>query len=621
MNKLEITRLLLILFAVSIPARAQLWSPILSKSTAIDWTQAGVGKIPARTAVCANLTASATVTQINLSLISCPPGQTVSLAAGTYTIAGTIVVPSQVTLRGAGADQTILNATGTGGGFVISLGSGGAPYHPIALTGGAMAGSTNVQVSDASAISAGLYLAISEQNDPSYVSAMGSEGNCNWCDGWTSNGELARGQIVALTAVKGTTITISPALYASYTHSPVAVPFNMSTTNAGVENLQVRANNTGYQANFSMSACAYCWIKGVESNYTDGDHVDIDWGLHDEVRDSYFSNAFLHTPGMRDSDIQIALKTSASLIENNIIERAHESVMLEWGAAGNVIAYNYMMGEFDSGSPNVVIGGINFHGAHPQFNLLEGNVLAQIYADSVWGTSSHTTAFRNWITGTNRVCSPMSGRGKVDCSSAQGHYAFQAARAVQISYFATKNNFVGNIVGSAPMQSLSAYGKPIAQIPRLEFPAERSYDTAAIGWSFGYGDLSDSGHASACRVEKSTCHLKGTSATNLLDGNYNNIDGTTHWTTDITNTLPPSFYLADKPQWWGNMPFPAIGPDVSGTKGPGGHSYGNPAQSCYIHSMGGSDGGAGSPLRFNADSCYQSNPANKPSANKTQTAH
>ena len=52
------------------------------------------------------------------------------------------------------------------------------------------------------------------------------------------------------------------------------------------------------------------------------------------------------------------------------------------------------------------------------------------------------------------------------------------------------------------------------------------------------------------------------------------------------------------------MPFPATGPDVSGGIGPRSHSYGNPALACYFNVMGGSDGGAGGPLTFNADRCY-----------------
>ena len=37
--------------------------------------------------------------------------------------------------------------------------------------------------------------------------------------------------------------------------------------------------------------------------------------------------------------------------------------------------------------------------------------------------------------------------------------------------------------------------------------------------------------------------------------------------------LPNSFYLSKKPSWWGNMPWPAIGPDVTGGDDPTGHVY------------------------------------------------
>jgi hypothetical protein len=596
-----------VLLACSFYSHAQQWSPVLNSSQAINWSNSGVGGIPARTTNCASLTSSATVSQINSALAACPSGQTVSLAAGTYSISGSITVPSNVTLRGAGANSTVLNATG-GGGNVINLGTGSVSYNPVNITGGATSGSTSISLSNASGIKAGTYLVIAETNNSSFVSVNGSEGTCTWCDGWTSSGSLSRGQIVAVTGISGSTATISPGLYGAYTNSPIAVPFNMSASYAGVENLQVYANNTGYDSNFGMSACAYCWVKGVESNYTDGDHVELHWGYHDEVRDSYFSNAYLHSPGTHDSDIQIALKTSASLVENNIVERTHESIMFEWGAAGNVVSYNYTMGEFDSGAPNFVIGGIDFHGAHPQFNLIEGNVTTEIEPDSIWGSSSHTTAYRNWVVGTNRMCHPTSGRGTVSCSGSNGIYGFQAARAMQISYLATRNNFVGNVIGSSQMQSLLPYGSgsPMTQVASIEYPSPRSYDTTAYGWSFGYGEVNDDGTGTGCGGGTSPCHKASTSSTNLLHGNYNNIGGSIPWASGVTQSLPASFYLSGKPAWWGSMAFPATGPDVTGGSGPGGHTYGNPAEACYLNVMKGSDGGAGGPLPFNASTCYGS---------------
>lgn len=582
-------------------ATAQPWRGLLTAG--IDWSKAGVGEIPARPTNCAVLHPPASTAQINAALASCAAGQAVFLAPGVYSVTGSIHVPAHVTLRGAGADATILNAVG-GGDAVIDLGTGDVVYDPHMIVSGAAAGETKIVLGSVERIGVGGYLAIAEANDPSFVTSAGSGGNCNWCDGgWSKTGSLARGQIVAVTAIEGKTVTISPGLYGSYAHGPVAVPFRMSADHAGVENLQVKANRTGYSANFKLSACAYCWIKGVESNYADGDHVAVMWGYRDEIRDSYFSNAFDHLPGAHDADVQLALKTSATLVENNIFERLHASVMLEWGAAGNVIGYNYTTGEFDSGSPNVVIGGVDFHGAHPQFNLIEGNVLTAIYADSVWGSSSHTTAYRNWIVGTNRNCHPLEGRATVICTAARAPYGFEAARAVQVSYLATHSNFIGNVVGSAQMQALMGYNRPVPQIASLEYPAFRGY-AVAVGWTFGYGSANDDGSGSGCGGGNPPCHRAGIAAANFLHGNYNNITKSVAWAPGVAHTLSPSFYLAGKPVWWGRLPYPAIGPDVTGGGGPGGHSYGNPAQTCFAKVMGGSDGGAGSPLTFNAERCY-----------------
>jgi hypothetical protein len=334
------------------------------------------------------------------------------LSAGTFKINTSLSIPSNVTLRGAGADQTILDVHGSSN-APIQMGSSSPSFPGTAISSGATAGSTSIVVASATGITVGKYLVISEINDANFVTSEGSEGNCDWCgSGAGTLGNRSRGQIVEVTSVAGTTIGIAPALYTDYSNTPLAATLT-ATKNAGVENLQVFANNSGYTADFYMNGCAYCWLKGVEANYTDGDFVQVHWGYRDEIRDSYFSNAYGHSSGNTDSDVFIVDKTSASLVENNIVERGHVAILLNWGSAGNVISYNYTQGEFDSGSTNFLIGGIGFHGAHPQFNLIEGNVIEQFYPDSVWGTSSHNTLFRNWATGTTNACNPTSGRATV----------------------------------------------------------------------------------------------------------------------------------------------------------------------------------------------------------------
>jgi hypothetical protein len=176
---------------------------------------------------------------------------------------------------------------------------------------------------------------------------------------------------------------------------------------------------------------------------------------------------------------------------------------------------------------------------------------------------------------------------------------------MQMSYLTTHNNHIGNVIGSSQMQSLLAYGTNVmAQTATVEYPAARSYDSVAYGWSFGYGESSDDGTGTGCAGGTSPCHLATTSATDMIHGNFNNIGSLVAWVTGVTQTLPPSFYLTGKPSWWGSNPYPSTGPDVTGGSGPGGHSYGNPAENCFLNVMHGTDGGAGGPYAFNAGKCY-----------------
>ena len=643
------------LLASSISGQAQVWSDILSPTygtgactlapasapaaCAIDWSTAGVGGIPPRTTTCPTIAASAygngttdATSGIQSALNSCGSGQAVLLGAGTFLIKGSLNIPSNVTLRGTGADQTILNTKGSSGSGALNMGTGSPSATTVNITSGAVAGSTSIAVSSASGMAAGGYLEIVEAN-PSWVSSQGGEGNCTWCDSW--NGNKSRGQVVQITAVSGSNVSISPGLYSAYTNSPQAVYYTMSAQYAGVEALQIYQNNTGYFDAIHMSACAYCWVKGIEVNYADGDFIQVHWSYHVEIRDSYFSNAFSHTPGTTDAAIELLNKTSASLVENNIVERSHVSVFLSRGPAGNVVGYNYTTGEFASDSPNFTMGGMGAHGAHPQFNLFEGNVTLKIEPDQIWGSSSHWTLFRNWTTGATLACNPTSGRNNVTCNvigqqganGVNGWWTFQDNQAIGMDHLSVYANIIGNVVGSANQMNLKDYGAQTSHQAVVAYNGtnNKSYDSTNYNMAFGYGEASDSGSGSGCSGSANPpCHSTAAYQTAFLHGNYTTADGNITWASGVTHTLPPSFYLSSQPAWWGTLPFPAIGPDITGGTGAGGHSTlgaSNPAQNCYINVMGGAEGGVGSARTFNANNCYSTGGTSPPPTSLKDAVH
>src|SRR5215469_11546307 len=183
--------ILVIFFTTAVPALSQAWSGILDPSRATDWTRAGIpGGIPNRTTVCHAVSPSGRTNDddmkaINNAIASCPEGQVVQLGNGTFTITNGITFGTKdnVTLRGAGPDQTILRFTGPGrqecGGYgsICLAGNKSTPTNPASYPGShswtgtnGMAGTyrrgaTVLNLDSVSGLSAGQIIILDQRND------------------------------------------------------------------------------------------------------------------------------------------------------------------------------------------------------------------------------------------------------------------------------------------------------------------------------------------------------------------------------------------------------------------------------------------------------------------------
>jgi hypothetical protein len=276
-----------------------------------------------------------------------------------------------------------------------------------------------------------------------------------------------------------------------------------------------------------------------------------------EIRDSYFHDAFHHVPGQTDNDIFLAQKTSATLVENNIIYRLHVGVMLNWGAAGNVVAYNYFASMFDERVPHCAYPAMAMHGAHPLMNLFEGNIGTRFNSDSYWGSSSHTTLFRNWLSGVDEVCEPVAGpRAPVDPGDC--FTPFQQPWAVSAEYQSLNTHLVGNVLGSVYFTTThlgTYYGTtdtettPVGEY--LLVPPAASGYTTPYALRFGYpGCCGPSEFESTAAFD-----------TSLIHGNWDWVDQGVRWDPAIAeHAIPASLYLAGKPSWFGDRDWPPIDP-------------------------------------------------------------
>ena len=264
---------------------AQPWSGVLSASRAADWSVAGVaGGVPNRTTICATLNPGASASQINNAIAGCPAGQVVLLNAGTYNLsAGINFGKDNVTLRGAGANRTQLNFTGddncTGARGAICIASTWintmqSPQNVANWTGGYAKGSNVITLSSTAGMAVGHTVILDQVDDATDnggIYVCSTAGRCSYAGG-NATGRQNRGQqqLVTVSAINGTQVTISPALAMPNwraSQNPQAIWVNARRSGNGVEDLTVDISRVGGGTNGVVFLNASdSWVKGIRSN-------------------------------------------------------------------------------------------------------------------------------------------------------------------------------------------------------------------------------------------------------------------------------------------------------------------------------------------------------------------
>lgn len=505
----------------------------------IAWQPGVPGGIPARSIVCSNVVTHFGAVgdgvhddapAIRNAISACPTGQVVFIPAGTYRLNSPLQISKGITLRGAGPTTTLLKTYANWHGIQL----GDFPSTPVTtnVTGSLAKDATTVTVASASGLAVNDYISIDQLNDNVEVVNADGTGGTSPEECRSGAGTRCLGQITSITAISGPTLTISPALYHAYSaaKAPQVWKVGPMTRQAGVEDLSLeRISPTGSEGyhNFKLVGCAQCWIKNVASKKTETWHVDLDRTFQCEVRDSLFSDGWAFTGG-RSYGVAAGGRTSAALVENNIFDHLRHAMMVRDGAAGNVFGYNYSVASYQG--EDWLAADMNSHGAHTTMNLFEGNIGAKIYGDFTHGSASYNSFFRNWVIRSSSALTVTRSLRAVDIERSNWYY-----------------NIVGNVLGQSG-QTWTAY----------EDNGSRNAASGKYAYTWGY--FSDG---------TSTTSDSLTKATVLRHGNYDYATQSTIWDPGTADRLlPPSLYMSSKPQFFGGLPWPAIGSDrnpVSGT--------------------------------------------------------
>ena len=230
------------------------------------------------------------------------------------------------------------------------------------------------------------------------------------------------------------------------------------------------------------------------------------------------------------------------LVEDNIVSPGGPPIVFGDGGGhciGNVVAYNYVT-SVQGGSWDATFN----HGPHNMLNLCEGNVFQNSFKDDgYFGSSSHNTLFRNVI-----------------------------PDQVALKHFCNYYNVVGNVLGATrpgprqrrtydAQEASNYWSNNVYPIYELGFP---NIGNASHNGKFIGPTTPPDYHALPNTLDGCQQLDRNVRATILRHGNFDYVNNSTVWDPAISDhTIPNSLYLSGKPSWWGNLPWPPIGPDRS----------------------------------------------------------
>jgi hypothetical protein len=624
----------------------QLWSGILAPSRAVNWSNAGVsGGIPSAswaqcvTTACKTVTtgpaSSITIAQINAAITSAPASTYVYLPAGTYSLTSGLLVNSQnnVEIRGAGANQTILNFTGSnscqGAYAVICFQSTDVNWKdqpsngPVNWTAGYSQGTTSITLASVPNLKVGNPIILDQEDDACASGCPGTTDTgtvfvcsdntialpCSLQDNAGGAQRLHRNQeqIVTVTSISGTgpyTVGISPGIYMSNWSAAKAPQAWWATSpieNVGVQNLSINMTNAGYTPGNGVGVEFFNalngWVQGIAGIDGSRAMVQSQYSARLTVRNSYF---FL-TQNSTSTSYGFECYTGGDhLVENNIFQAVSGPLTINGSCSGTVLGYNYAVNDYYTGSAGYINAMSNVHTAGTDSILYEGNVGAQVYGDVFHGTHNLVTIFRNYLIGNQPACwqsgSTYAAAVWAACNNDQ--------ESLPLYAYTRFFNVVGNVLGQSGIQTIYSGVNSNLSIYNLGYAngLAAGNDPLVTSTLLRWGNYDTVNAAVRWESSEVPSAMTGVLAT------YNN-------PVPSSQTLPASFYYASTPSWWpSGKPWPLMGPDVTGgnISGLAGHAYTNPAEDCFLNVMNGPANGTGPVLSFNASSCYGTAAATPP---------
>ena len=385
-----------------------------------------------------------------ISALNGKPG-IIYFPAGNYFFNAEVNISrDSIVLRGAGYDSTRLRFDLSGQIANLMNISGSEGTDTAVLVAPALRGAATIAVNSASAFHPGDWLRLS-MNDTSYMTST-----------WAYGSLL---QIAQVQSVTGNNITLRSAVRFSYmlANAPV-IRRIYPRNNIGFECLAIQRMDAtvGQASNIAFEYAANCWVTGVECDSANFAHVEVNHSSNIDITNCYFHDAFAYGSNGQGYGVLLQYDSGECKVEANYFHHLRHGMVLQAGANGNVLAYNYATNPYwtEPGLPDSSAGEIVLHGNFPFMNLAEGNVIGNIVIDDSHGRNGPmNTFFRNraysygLFMNFNPATDSQQFIGNEITNSATGLNFIQGK-----GHFLWGNNYLGSITsGSSSIPDASLY--------------------------------------------------------------------------------------------------------------------------------------------------------------------
>ena len=316
-------------------------------------------------------------------------GKRLYFPGGTYLFNSTLELPSNCIISGDGAKSTHFVFDLKGSGHSISASGTPLQSDTSSLKSSGIKGSGYIILNNTAGLASGDWIQI-YQNDSDLVFSS-----------WANE---SVGQLIQIDSIIEDTVWLESELRLDYPiiRKPKIVRLELAE-NIGLECFSMeRIDNTAPEqsSNIHFSYAANTWISGIESHNTTYGHVEFNSVTKSKVERCYFHDAFDYGGGGRAYGVVLQSTTNECLIENNIFKHLRHSIILQSGANGNVVSYNFSTDPFWTGVnpifPSNSAGDLVLHGNYVFANLFEQNDVQNIVIDNSHGSNGpYNTFFRN----------------------------------------------------------------------------------------------------------------------------------------------------------------------------------------------------------------------------------